>query len=455
MATRRPTDPKRLAISKVTQSVFGSGVVGSTLSQAFAKKFGGEEKEETRVTDAIQEQKAEQSNVNTTLYRIEAIVLNIADNIYNIAGVWSKHVASMEEARRAQAERMSRETAAQEEAASEAQRVGGPSVSGETVEADKKGGGLSGLVASSKSRLGSLLKRFAVMAGLSFGVGLAGAGAVLAGAAAADFGSVDDEEDGGGEEGATSEPPPPTPVSSPTPSQPPAAPGYDYGEQATAMQGTPAQTAPTPVAGPSVAATSAEKIPNDIQAYFDDPANAEDKTRLENITQKISNIQVNIEAAKRERTQAKTGVQKAAVGQRIEALNTQLFAAEQEKQGLFNQARKTVSQKAAAPAAAKEETRAQRFARLGVAFDSTNTGGGRGTINPPMALSTPEPSTGSDVGSMSVNVASGYETQRQPQDIVATNNTNLADKQGQPMPMLSPVANRGSLENGVYFRAAA
>ena len=107
-------DLKKTAIKKVSKAVFGSGIVGSALGKAFEKKFAGEERD-TQVGDALKEQSTEQDKVNATLHRIEAVVLNIADNIYNIAGVWSKHVASMEEARRAQKERMDRQAAEQEE----------------------------------------------------------------------------------------------------------------------------------------------------------------------------------------------------------------------------------------------------------------------------------------------------------------------------------------------------
>lgn len=174
-------DLKKSAVRSIGRSMFGSGLVGSALGKTFVKKFAGQETEDTQVADALEEQSQVQQEVNATLFRLETVVTNIADNIYNIAGVWSKHVASMEEARQAQRERMSREAAAQEEATAEmagAVKVDGPTAAGTAPGEEAKGGLLSKIldsVASTKKVLGSVLKRFALGAAGLLAVGAVGA----------------------------------------------------------------------------------------------------------------------------------------------------------------------------------------------------------------------------------------------------------------------------------------
>ena len=151
-------------IRGVGKAMFGSGVVGGALGKAFNKKFLSREKQDTQVEDALAEQTEVQSNNDATLSRIETIVMNIADNIYNIAGIMNAQVVSMEEANRLQQERAFRDAAAQEEANSEALKVAGPSVASQSEKPDKEKqgilGSILGSISSTKAMLGKFIKKF-------------------------------------------------------------------------------------------------------------------------------------------------------------------------------------------------------------------------------------------------------------------------------------------------------
>ena len=122
----------------------------------------------------------------------ETIVMNIADNIYNIAGVLNAQVVSMEEANRLQQDRAFKNAAAAEEATSEALKVSAPAPAAapEKDTKDKKGGitDLIESVLSTKKIFKGFLKKFAI-----FAAGITAVG--LAGFAASTFMSDNDEED--------------------------------------------------------------------------------------------------------------------------------------------------------------------------------------------------------------------------------------------------------------------
>lgn len=119
MATSFSSQLKKTAKKSLVKSFLGSGVVG----RAAMKTFVTGDKEDDPVKEALEEQTRVQEETNTTIVRMESVVINIADNVHNIAAVWSERVASMEEAKRAQQERISKEQAALEEAENEAARM--------------------------------------------------------------------------------------------------------------------------------------------------------------------------------------------------------------------------------------------------------------------------------------------------------------------------------------------
>ena len=173
---------KSNAVKGVGNAVFGSGMVGGALNKAFQKKFGEKEGSDTRVADALEAQTKVQDRNSAILTRIESIVMNIADNVYNLAGVMNAQVVSMQEAQKIQQDRAYKQAADQEEAAAEAKKVQGPSAAGTgaaPVE-DKKGGimgmisGLAGSIGSTKKLFKGFLKKFGVLAlGITAAVGAA------------------------------------------------------------------------------------------------------------------------------------------------------------------------------------------------------------------------------------------------------------------------------------------
>jgi hypothetical protein len=270
---------KNKAVKAVSGAVFGKGLVGGALGKSFEKKFGEQEQENTDVADALKEQESAQDNNNATLTRIETIVMNIADNIYNIAGVLNAQVVSMKEAQRLQQARAFGSAAASEEATSEALKVGTPSpaATSEKTATDKKGG-ISDLIDSvlgTKKIFKGFLKKFAVFAAGITAVGLAGfaASTLMSGKDAEGNPEASDVSGtppaGPNEPQAISSTPPGAPGGAPS-SETPAATGPQTtapesapspASPVAAVPGKPAPT-PTSVPGPSISAPSPGAAPN-------------------------------------------------------------------------------------------------------------------------------------------------------------------------------------------------
>lgn len=175
---------KQRAVKSIANNMFGSGVLGKSLGKTFAEKFGEKEQstsDDPRVVQALDEQQQVHKENNSILVRMERIVMNISDNVYNIAGVLNDQVVSMREARRLRDEQHSRDMAAQEEAAAETQKQLNPTASA-TTPPSKEGGekknmlaSILGDVGSTKKMLGKFLKKFAVFAvGLTAVLGVGG-----------------------------------------------------------------------------------------------------------------------------------------------------------------------------------------------------------------------------------------------------------------------------------------
>jgi len=173
---------KELALRKVNQAFFGKGFVGRLVEKKINAKFGGDEGDDPQ-TEALSEQQTIVQRNQATLERIERVVMNIADNIYNIAGMLGHQVSSMEEARRIQQEQLSRDKAAAEEAANETKAVLQPTAAATTGEQgkgeEKKGvlGQIAGAFMKQRSAVTGILKKFAVVAG-AVAVGAAATAAV-------------------------------------------------------------------------------------------------------------------------------------------------------------------------------------------------------------------------------------------------------------------------------------
>ena len=154
---KQPSLPKNAMLNKVSQAVFGQGLVGKALGKSFANKFG--DKEDARIEKAESAQSQAINANNLSLKRIEKIVMNIADNIYNIAGVWSNHVTSMKEAEKIRQQEVSRQKAGEEENAAEA--LGGPNAAGtelpEGVQKQGVMGKMFGAITNTKTKMSKFL----------------------------------------------------------------------------------------------------------------------------------------------------------------------------------------------------------------------------------------------------------------------------------------------------------
>jgi hypothetical protein len=149
---------KKVAKQKIITGFFGSGTIGQAISKRVLKK-----EEDDPVSSALAEQQNVQTNINTTIVRIEPIVVNISDNIFNIAAVWSKHVARMEDALKFQKERLSKEKAAveeeeNEEKAVEAEVVKKASAGGTDTGTDDTKGGILGSLLRGTNKTRSIIK---------------------------------------------------------------------------------------------------------------------------------------------------------------------------------------------------------------------------------------------------------------------------------------------------------
>ncbi len=226
---------KQEAAKKIGAS-FGRGLVGRAVGKALVKKFNFST-EDTQVDDAVDRQRQAINDNNATLARMETVVVNISDNVYNIAGILNAQVTSMQETKRLYEMQKSRDLAAQEEAANETSRVAAPApTQSETTPQteDKKTGLLSrvvSIVTSQKKGFVSLLKKFALYAG---GIAAVSAATAIGGAAVANA----------GERG---EVPGPEPVTTEAVGSQPASNANDKTpEQSDVKQPTP-QPAPVPV----------------------------------------------------------------------------------------------------------------------------------------------------------------------------------------------------------------
>lgn len=432
MTTSFSTDVKRAAKRNIARSVFGTGVVGRAVLRTWNKK---ETAEENPVAEALAEQEQVQSQTQSTLTRIENVVTNIADNIYNIAGVWSNHVASMEEANRLQKERISKEQAALEEAQNESAAMLTPLPSGTAVtqeSSSEKGilGGLMQSVANTRTLLKGSLKKFALLA-----AGLAAAG----GATVAMAGSANNEEEAAPVSGGVSSESSPAPVPTPTTTTSstsgvtPAAPAAPTGQASTVTTSAP----PTAVAQPSVTSTAATTV----AANAPTAAQTKDTPYVVN----INNIQHQFKDKQEYEEYTKT---------------PQNFA-------LRPSGNITIVEKTQAAPTTAQSTPPSIPAPDVSSQDpsgSTPTGGSDGampssetaSLAPAPTAVPQEQSSGDIINKMSVAVQGMAQQVTQAikePTIVASNSESTVDEtESSPLP--SPIADRGSLDMGTVFNPA-
>lgn len=332
---------KSNAVKGIGNAVLGSGVVGGALNKAFQNKFGDKEEKDTRVADALEQQTKAQDSNSATLTRIESIVMNISDNVYNLAGIMNAQVVSMQEAERLQKERAFKEGAAKEEAAAEALKPTTALAGTKAPTKEKEGSGFGGILSSIMDSIGgtrkmfmTFTKKFGVLAlGLTAALGV---GAAIAGAKAGFFDSKDQKQ-AAPEKPAPEAPPGPqaeaqpeapaaeaSQESAPPPSAEPlpdtgagggrggqGGPTAEQASSASYATSPPAATvsAPPPTAGgaptatkpppqPAAAQQTTDSEAGALKDYFNRPENVMDKVQLEALWARKQQLQTGLALAK-------------------------------------------------------------------------------------------------------------------------------------------------------------
>lgn len=498
------TDVKKQAAKNFGSSLSRTGILGAAIGKTFAKKFGADE-EDTQVADALKEQGALQSDNSAVLARIESVVMNIADNVYNLAAVMNAHVTSMKEAQRIQQEKAFKDAASSEEATAEAIKVSAPTPAATEGDGKKEKGGMIGnilgAVKSTKSMFKGFLKKFGILAiGLTATLGIA-----------AELMKVEDDTASPPSSEAppatTAEPPAPPPeppAATAEPVTPPAEqvppPRMDSpssmissfagmiekhgGERgaadATAMKSifeggmsggaggfmaatqahaaanpqpsepspsAPAATPaapPPPVAGTSQKDQEAEKL----REYFDRPENAADSAQIETLWKREQGIKTGIRDTKWLIANASSPEEKARHEDILKnQLEPGLQATKEQRRAILNKGREAVGIATAPMPAVDTAARKAGFEESIKRTSPEMVGGGGSGEAVPVA---PAPSGGADIGTASTAVAAASEPQQPKQeniDVSSSKDSGIPPGTGIP----TPVADRGSLDVGTTF----
>ena len=441
------SDVGKQAKRNIVRSVLGSSAIGRALSKTILKK--GKDEEESAVEEALQEQTQVQEENNATVVRIESVVLNIADNIYNIAAVWSDHIVSMEEANRLQQERISKEQAQKEENENEASKLLAPLPSGTapTESSGKKGllSELMGSVGGTKNMLRGLMKKFAVLA-----AGVVATGGLLAGTAAMANESQSDEQTKQEQvsdptsqdisyeemdpnrssatepEQTTAQPQPPstTPV-------PPVA------VSATATKSSPASVPPTPVSSPSVTSTQSTTTQAGQQFIVktpNGPLTFQNEEQYKKWNQDPSKFAISV-------TPESGGVRSVVVPL-TQQISPQII---NNLQGGTN-----------APADIKNifsQMQSNLVAPPSAGSSGGSTSGGSSDSGSSTSLMPSSPSIGAELGRSSTALDAAFSQMKESsnQIIQTSTNSQSPDSMASPTPIPSPIASRGILDIGTTF----
>lgn len=401
LAGEAATKKKNQLVAGVGNAVFGSGIVGGALNKSFQKKFGAQESKDTRVADALAAQTKVQDQNSAVLTRIETIVMNIADNVYNLAGVMNAQVVSMQEAQKIQQERAYKEEADKEEAAAEAKKVQGPSAAASHEPRKNDKGGVMGMIANLAGSIGStkklfkgFLKKFGVLAlGITAALGVAALAEKMSGDStketsppasgtepasdaqkpedgstpppgdgsnSTDQAPADDTEMARLQNRAKSQSSASSSSSSPTASAQPQSSAEDASPEkrasvtsnAAAMPSSDAASSPAPSAPPavpaapppSVAATNPAADPDiaKLEEYFNKPENAAEKAQLVDVAQRQIDIKEGIRATKELMQGPQTPEEKERNQKILKLLEPRLEATKKEKKAILDKARKAV-----------------------------------------------------------------------------------------------------------------
>lgn len=478
---------KKNVVKGISKSLFGKGIVGGALGKAFEKKFGDQEEKDTQVADALSEQGNLQDSNNATLARLESVVMNIADNIYNIAGVMNAQVVSMKEAQRLQSERAFKDAAAKEEADAEARKVDGPGAAGTEGTTGSAGGSKSllgnilGSLGNTKILFKGFLKKFAVVAGaLAIGAGTAYAlsssssGSEQAPESQTASPQSDSQPETIPPESATTIAPPPDESPSSAFTNVIATQGGERGKKEAPLIGNimgamesgdmgamigavqehqkafPQPPAATKAAPPPPAAATAPPADTTqdqdvakLADYFNRPENAADNAQLEELQNRIGIIKRAIRDTKSLIASASTPEEKAKHEKILkDQLEPGLEATKKQKKAILDKARDTLG--------IKPTTVSNSGSDSGSSSMSPSSGG---SSSPSVAAAPvpPSPSSGSQLNSQSVETAAAYESPNQNSNNMSV--TNNSGDAGSPSPnsIPSPIANRGSLDADTVY----
>jgi len=441
------SDVGKQAKRNIVRSVLGSSAIGRALSKTILKK--GKDEEESVVEEALQEQTQVQEENNATVVRIESVVLNIADNIYNIAAVWSDHIVSMEEANRLQQERISKEQALKEENENEASKLLAPLPSGSspTESSGKKGllSELMGSVGGTKNMLRGLMKKFAVLA-----AGVVATGGLLAGTAAManenepdkltqnnqtsesdnqdiSYAEMDPNRSSATEpEQTTSQPQPP----STTPVPPVAA-------AATVTKSSPASAPPTPLSSPSVTSTQSTTTQAGQQFVVktpNGPLTFQNEEQYKKWNEDPSKFAISV-------TPESGGVRSVVVPL-TQQISPQII---NNLQGGTN-----------APADVKNifsQMQSNLVAPPSAGSSGGSTSSGSSDTGSSTSLVPNSPSIGAELGRASTALDAAFSQMREAsnQIIQTSTNSQSPDSMASPTPIPSPIASRGMLDIGTTF----
>ena len=465
--------------------IFGQGIVGKSLRAGFEAKFGSKEEDPVEeITDSVNIEQG-------VLVRIETLATNISDNVYNITAAWSKNAKTLDETRKLQEEQHKQEMMSAEEAALESRSLieplSKPTPTGK--ENEKSGSGASGLtsmlsgVFKSAGKLKSALtgilksKKFLALAAVAVG-----AGAVAAAVAGQDSSGADTS--GSGESNAQR--------ITPTITQQDIQENNSETQKLARLSKSREQNSEssTPVSKPSVSsappstagATSQSSGNSDVQRYkdyFERPENAAEGARLTNLSQKEQTIQEAIKQTKSLASKVDSPAEKAKYDLIIKnQLEPSLQVVQNQKQEILSRAESaTSSQQGAAtgssapapsPVQAQPATAVSTSPVGSLSGESGSSGeGGATMINSTSSsganIAAPSgatminstPSSGANIAASSEAVETSATSPKEPKVINVDNSSSStsshADKPRKVI--MSPVANRGSLDKMSFFNA--
>lgn len=452
MATNYSSELKKTAKKSIIKSFLGTGAVG----RAAMKTFAGKQEESDPVANALEEQSQVQDETSATIMRLEPVVVNIADNVYNIAGVWAERVASMEEAKRDQKERISKEQAALEEAENEAARELAPLPSATdgadaSKQQDTSERGLIGKLADSIKGMGGLLRGVMGRVGLlAKAIGVAGVAGVGGAALVAAMNDANEQGVSG-----TAPSTPPSGADQVTPPPPPTATGGTSGAVPSSSSqpgGITSASAPlTGVGSTSGAVPGTAGAPGGLTRAPFSSSGSSGSSGAQMASQPTVTSIPGLENEFQNFPEAREPV--GGTGGSLNVTGSYGPGSASDGSGTGGSGGGTGGLSGATGTLSSSPGGLSGAGGGGTGGTGGLSGGagGDGDMSAGGLSPSVPASSGRDISSMSAMPSAPSSGQAGP-TIVQTNN-NTVDDQTQDSPLPSPIADRGSLDIGVYFKA--